>query len=157
MKQQELSRQLAVLKSLIRRAGHDSSTHELEMLAHWGRYLCVLVAGFVENVVRLSYAAYVRKTADARTARFAMSQVDDIQNPKAARLIEVASLFDPTWGSELESFLGQNFRREAVNTIMSNRHLIAHGRDSQITLSQVDQYLIRIVEIAEHIETQCKL
>jgi hypothetical protein len=157
MKQQELIRQHAVLRALIRRAGHDSSTHDLEMLAHWGRYICVLVAGFVENIVRLSYTAYVQKTADTKTARFSASQIDDIQNPRSSKLIEVAGLFDSGWGSDLENFIGQNFRKEAVNSIMSNRHLIAHGRDSQITLSQVDQYLLRIVEIAEHIEKQCKL
>lgn len=157
MKQQELKRQHAILKSLIRRAGHDATTHDLEMLAHWGRYLCVLVAGFVENVVRLTYATYVQKTSAPPTARYSIRRIEEIQNPKASRLVEVASQFDEGWGKDLEVFVEGNFRREAVNSIMSNRHLIAHGRDSHITVSQVDQYLRRIVEIAEHIEKQCKI
>ena len=155
MKQAELARQHAILKGLIKRAGHDPTTKQLEMLAHWGKYLCVLTAGFVENVVRLTYSAYVVKAGSKQTARYAQAEIAQIQNPKARRLVDIAKAFDPQWGSDLEVFLDDNFRGEAVDAIMSNRHQSAHGKNSGITLAQVDQYLTRIVEIAEFIETQC--
>lgn len=157
MKQAELARQHAILKGLIKRAGHDPSTKQIEMLGHWGRYLCVLTAGFMENVVRLTYSAYVGRTGSAQNARFAQGVLERIQNPKAGRLIEIAAAFDPAWGTALEAFLDDNFRGDAVNAIMSNRHLIAHGKNSSISLASVDQYLSRIVEIAEFLEAQCAL
>jgi hypothetical protein len=55
----------------------------------------------------------------------------------------------------LRTFLDGNFRKEAIDTIMTNRHQIAHGRYSGITLARVDQYLSRTVEVAEFIEGQC--
>lgn len=155
MRHPELIRQHAALKSLIKRAGHDPSTRDLEMLAHWGRYLCVLAAGFVENAVRFVYGAYIAKTSSSQTARYAMAQIADIQNPKAGRLVEIATSFEKAWGAELTAFLDDNFRRDAVNTIMSNRHLIAHGKDSGITIARVDQYLARVVEIIDFLEQQC--
>jgi hypothetical protein len=155
MKHPELVRQHAALRSLIKRAGHDPSTRDLEMLAHWGRYLCVLTAGFVENTVRLIYGGYVARTSSPQTARYAARQIDEIQNPKASRLIEIASSFDTTWGTNLATFLDGNFRKDAINTIMANRHLIAHGKDSDITISRVDQYLGRIVEVVDYLEQQC--
>ncbi len=147
-------RQHAALTSLIRRAGHDPSTRDLEMLAHWGRYLCVLTAGFFENSVRLVYGAYIAKTSSLQTARYATGNIEDVQNPKAKRLIEIATSFDKSWGKNVEEFLNENFRKDAINAIMSNRHLIAHGKNSDITIARVDQYRMRIVEVVDYLEQQ---
>lgn len=157
MLQPELVRQHAVLRSLIKRTGHDPSTRELEMQAHWGRYLCVLVAGFAENTVREIYSSYIRKSSNPVVARFAVSSIERVQNPKAGRLVEVAGSFNLKWAQELEKFLEDNFRGDAVDSIMTNRHLIAHGKSSYITVASVDQYLSRIVEIATFLEKQCGL
>jgi hypothetical protein len=125
------------------------------MKAHWGRYLCVLAAGFVENIVHLIYGSYIEKTSSPQTRRYATRTIDDIQNPKTDRLIRIATSFDKSWGNNLEIFLDVDFRKEAINTIMSNRHLIAHGKNSDITIARVDQYLAKIVELAEFLEAQC--
>ena len=155
MKHPELVRQHAILKGLIRRAGHDPSTRDLEMLAHWGRYLCVLTAGFAENVIRFVYIRFVTATSNPQTARYAQRQLQDVQNPRAARFTEIAGSFDATWATTLEVFLDDNFRKDAINSIMTNRHLIAHGKNSDITIARVDQYLARIVEVADFLEMQC--
>jgi hypothetical protein len=42
-------------------------------------------------------------------------------------------------------------------TIMKNRHLIAHGKSPQITISQVKDYLTKSVEVLDFIEKQCGL
>ena len=155
MRHQELVRQHAILKSLIKRTGHGPSTRDLEMLGHWGRYLCVLTSGFVENAVREILSQYTRASASPAVSRYAIRHIDDIRNPKAGRLVEIMSSFDSRWGRELEDFLQDNFRGDAVNSIMQNRHLIAHGRNSNITVGQVDQCLTRIVEIVDLLERQC--
>ena len=87
------------------------------MLAHWGRYLCVLVAGFVENAVRFTYINYIRKTSSPQTARYATQRIERIRNPKADTLIDIAISFDEIWGKDLTTFLDDNFRKEAVNSM----------------------------------------
>jgi len=47
--------------------------------------------------------------------------------------------------------------RDAIDAIMANRHLIAHGKDSGISLVRVEQYLKKSIEVVEFIETQCGL
>ena len=151
----ELTRQFAVLRGLIRRAGHETSTRDLEMLAHWGKYACVLTSGFVENVVRLTYGDFIQRTSSSRTAQSARRHIEGVQNPKHSKLIEIAGYFDKSWATDLGTYLGENFRKEAIDAIMANRHQIVHGRNSGITLARVDQYLSRTVEFAEFIEGQC--
>jgi hypothetical protein len=46
---------------------------------------------------------------------------------------------------------------DAIDAIMSNRHLVAHGKDSGISLARVSVYLRKSVEVIEFIEKQCQL
>lgn len=158
MKSVELNRQAAALRHLIKRVGHDPSTRALEMQGHWARYICVLSAGYVENSVRDIYGQYVHKNSySSPVIRYATKQLDGVQNPRPDKLVKIAASFDPSWGRDLETHLSQNFRSDAVNAIMSNRHLIAHGRSSNITVGQISLYLGKVVEIAEYMEAQCGL
>ena len=158
MKIAELSRQTSSLRTLIKRVGHDPSTKTLEMQGHWARYICILTSGYVENTVREIYGQYVKKNSYSQAViRYSIKQLDGIQNPRADKLIKIAASFDPVWGRGLETHLSLNFRGEAVNSIMANRHLIAHGRSSNITVGQVNMYLGKIVEMAEFMEVQCDL
>ena len=158
MKSVELSRQTAALRQLIKRVGHDPSTRALEMQGHWARYVCVLTSGYVENVVRDIYGQYIRKNSySGPVIRYTTRQLDGIQNPRPEKLVQIAAAFDPNWGRALESYLNHNYRSDAVNAIMTNRHLIAHGRSSNITVGQISLYLGKVVEVAEFMEAQCGL
>ena len=45
--------------------------------------------------------------------------------------------------------------KEAIDAIISNRNLIAHGENSNITLVQLKDYLTKSVRVIEVIENQC--
>lgn len=156
MKIASLARQLQRLNWLIdnsRRASGD----QLELYAHWGRYLCILVAGFLENAIGEIYSEYARRAASEPVAKYVSSAVLRIQNPRAQRFVETASAFKREWGEELEKFLDENGRKDAIDAIMANRHLIAHGRDAGITVVRVKEYLDKCVQALEFIEMQCGL
>ena len=70
----------------------------------------------------------------------------------------MASAFSDTWGSELQAFANENGRREAIDSIMVHRHLIAHGKyqDSRISLAQLKDYLKKAVEVLVLIESQVR-
>src|ERR687895_2444231 len=57
---------------------------------------------------------------------------------------------------DLEKFLVEQGRKDAIDSIIANRHAIAHGRDSGITVARVVQYLDRCVEVIDFMEAQCK-
>lgn len=158
MKSVELNRQASALRHLIKRIGHDPSTRPLEMQGHWARYVCVLTSGYVENTVRDIYGQYVRKNSySAAVIKYTVKQIDGVQNPRSERLVKIASTFDQSWGRDLQTYLDQEYRSEAINSIMSNRHLIAHGRSSNITAGQISIYLGKAFEVGEFMEMQCGL
>lgn len=153
MRNANLSKQEATIRALIK-STRSATGGDLELQSHWAKYLCVLVAGYVENAAQVLYTTYVLKIAPAPVANYASSRLKQIQNPKPARLIEIATGFNKDWGVSLKTFLDLEGRKEAVNAVMDNRHLIAHGKNSDITVHRISKYFDRIVEVAEFIENQ---
>ena len=155
MRNRELVRQLASLKSLLDRT--DVATGgDIELTGHWGRYLCVLTAGFLENAIRETYGEFVKQTASPQVAKFAMAKLEGISNPKAGRFIETAGNFSSTWAEDLKTFLDEDGRRRrnAIDSIMNNRHQIAHGGSTQISIGRVREYLPDCIDVVEFIESQ---
>jgi hypothetical protein len=154
MHNRELSSQLQRLRELSNQTS-AACRNNLEMQSHWAKYLCVLTAGFLENSLEVIYGEFVRRAASKPVADYATSMLSRIQNPNATIFIQTARLFKPDWAKELEAFMDLNGRREAINSIMKNRHEIAHGKYSGITIAQIKDYLDKAVEVIDFIESQC--
>ena len=154
MHSRELNRQFQQLWNLIEKT-QSASDDNFELRAHWARYICVRVAGFLENAVLEIFGDFARKAASKPVADFATSVLSDVQNPKAKKFVEIAGSFNIAWVGPIESYLDANGRGEAINSIMANRHDIAHGRYSGITMARVIDYLGKSVEVLEFIENQC--
>ena len=126
------------------------------MQAHWAKYLCVLCAGFIENALGELYVEYVGVRSAPPVANYAIASLRKIQNPKSQRFIEVAGAFDRTWAQDLKDYLEQENRTDAIDSIMNNRHQIAHGKHSGVTIIQLRQWFDKALEVIEFIELQTK-
>ncbi|MBI3877818.1 MAG: hypothetical protein HY300_17965 [Verrucomicrobia bacterium] len=153
MSNAEVAQQLSAIRSLIKRSSAATGT-DLELQAHWARYACVLAAGLLENAIVALYSDFASRNAQKPVADYAAVQLEKIQNPKAARFVDVARSFKISWAEDLETFLEQNGRKEAIDAIMANRHLIAHGQHSGITVARVSNYLDKSEEVLAFIEKQ---
>jgi hypothetical protein len=128
-----------------------------EKKSHLAKYICILISGFLENAVYEIYRDYaVSKVTDAKVLQFVEGRLKDINNPNGNRLIDIASQFDDVWSSDLDGYLNENNRKGAIGSIIKNRHKIAHGQSSDITLNLIKQYWSRVVEVTEFIENQCQ-
>ena len=155
MRNRELVSQLNSLRSLLDRT--DSATGgNIELVGHWGRYLCVLTAGFLENALVEVYSEYVDQAASPQVARFATKRLERITNPKSGRFIDTARSFSSGWANDLESFLNEDDqrRRNAIDSIMNSRNRIAHGENGQMSVGRVREYLPGCVEVIEFMEGQ---
>jgi len=130
---------------------------QLELQAHWARYLCVLAAGFLENALSEVYSRYAKASANAQVSNYVEAMLGKIQNPKSGKFLETARAFDRFWEKNLAEFIEADGRKDAIDAIMANRHLIAHGKDSGISLVRVEEYLKKSIEVVEFIEAQCGL
>lgn len=154
MKNAKISRQLQSLKALMKNAA--STTQDPELLSHWARYFSVLAAGLLQNAITEVYTEYVTRTSSGPISNYARSRLATIQNPKADKFIEVARNFDAAWAAGLQSFLGDEGRKEAVDSIMNVRHQIAHGKDVGITYARISEYLKKAEDVIEFIEQQVR-
>jgi len=150
----EIDRQLHAIQSLLRRT-RTASGDDIELMSHWARYLCVLCAGFLENALAAVYSDFCRRKSSDPVANFAVSTLEKIANPKTHKFLEIAGRFKTAWREELADFVNEDGRRDAIDSIMNNRHLIAHGGRSDITMARVTDYFIKSIRVVEFIERQC--
>ena len=125
-----------------------------ELLAHWANYLCVLVSGFVEVAMREIYYQYAKGRTDPSILNFVKRQLASVNNPKMKKVKEVTAWFSPDWAKQLESQLSDE-HVAALNSIMDNRHNIAHGRSSDISYIELKKWYSRIIQLVDEIESLC--
>jgi hypothetical protein len=124
------------------------------MQAHWARYLCVLTSGLLESSVRILFAQYARTVSHANVARFVDEELERFQSAKMANILGLAREFSEAWADQLESdTVGE--RKDAVDSIVANRHLIAHGEDVGISYVRMKDYYRSAVEVIDLLRVWC--
>ncbi len=150
----EIDAQLKRLDSLFERTRDLSSDPEL--LSHWAKYLCVLVCGFLENSVELCLIEYCRKHGDENVNNFVSTELRSFQNPKMGKILELFGSFSKTWEEDLRQ-QSEGRISDAINSIVANRHMIAHGGTSQLSMAGVKGYYIDVVRAVEIMRKICAL
>lgn len=135
----------------------EAAGDNLELQAEWARYICIVTSGILENSLKELYIDFAKQKASAPIAKYISSQIFQLRNPKTQRFLDIASAFSQTWHLELEAYVGDNGRSEAIDSIMNQRHLIVHGKykNSNITMASIKEYFSKAVEVLDFIEQQC--
>jgi hypothetical protein len=122
--------------------------------ADMSRYLCVLVSGFAEQATRHIYMEYARTRSTPQVARYVERQLEGFMNANASKLCQVTGAFDSQWSRDLKDFL-EGPRKDALDSVMANRHQIAHGRDIGLTYVRIKDYYVVVKDIVSYLEAQC--
>ena len=125
-----------------------------ETRAHWARYLCVLVSGFIENSVRNLYLEYAQNKSAPYVAAYVARNLGQFQNPKMQNIVNLAHSFSAVWGKELKDKTDGELK-DAIDTVVSNRNNIAHGKDVQVTVIGIQTYYARVWKVLEMIDAHC--
>ena len=135
--------------SLVRQMDIDE-----EILAHWAKYLCVLTSGFVENALRMILQDYVNKHANQPVINFVETRIEGITNLKEDKIVQLLGSFNPHWR---ERFLHMRTpeQKDAIDSVVANRHLIAHGRSVSVTLARMKEYYGQVVKVIRIIDEDC--
>jgi hypothetical protein len=126
---------------------------DLQTQADMSRYLCVLVSGFIEQAARHIYTNYARTRSNPQVARYVERQLDGFTNANATKLCQVSRAFDSQWAKDLESYLAGQ-RKDALDSIIANRHHIAHGRDVGLTYIRMKDYYGEVKDVVAYLEAQ---
>ncbi len=149
----EVNRQIQSLRFLLNKISQFSGD-DIEVQSHWAKYICILSAGLLENSIYEIYKDFVVKKSSKPVSNYATATLSKIQNPNTNKFVEVTRSFNPLWADELERYLGEDGRGEAINSIIANRHKIAHGQSSNISLSRVKEYLEKSIQVLSFLEEQ---
>lgn len=118
------------------------------------RHICVLAAGYLENIVRVRLSEFMRQVRPRREiACFTEVTVDRFQNADFVKIVELTSRFSDQWRQELEA-IDPSFK-DAITSIVANRHLIAHGKHSGISFSQIEGYVASVKNFRREYERIC--
>jgi len=101
---------------------------DAELIAHWSRYLCVLVSGFV-------------------------AKLKIFTNAKTNKILDLVAEFGNDFREELAKVLTDELK-DSVDSVVSNRHLIAHGQDVGIGIATIKKYYSSVVTAVEELEKQ---
>lgn len=122
-----------------------------EVASHWAKYLCVITSGFIENALRDIFRQYVEQRAPPEIVNYVVSKLyKDSQNPKFGVIVDVAGKFDPVFAQELEKV--EEDLKDAVDSIVENRHKISHGESVGLTYSRINEYYEKVKVVAEKLE-----
>ena len=117
-----------------------------EVKAAISRHLCVLTSGFLELSFKEVLQDYVAAKAAPNIHAYVVSTLHNLTNLKAGRIVERLCKFSADWGRRFEQETSDE-QRDAVDTVVANRNLIAHGHDVGISLGRARTYYDRTQEI----------
>lgn len=126
---------------------------DLQLQADMARYLCVLVAGYLEQATRHILGNYTVDKAHPHIARYVERRLDKFTNANAQKLLDLIGSFNPEAGKRLEDIVDGE-RRDAIDSVVANRHEIAHGRDVGLTLIRISTYYHHVVDTIGMVEVE---
>lgn len=124
---------------------------DLEMQAQWARYLCVLVSGFIEESIRILLSQYTVSRSSPEIANYVEKKLGRETNLNMTKIISLLAQFDNDFGETLRQHT-EGELKDAVDSVIANRHPIAHGRDVSVSFIRLREWYEKIVNVIEIIE-----
>lgn len=139
------------LDYLFSRAG---ALDDPEMQSHWARYLCVLTSGFLETSVRILFVQYAQGASATNVGRFVEHRLKTFQNAQMESIVTLTRQFSEAWSDQLAIDTAGELK-DAVDSIVANRHLIAHGSDVGISYTRMKDYYAGAVKVIDLLRVWC--
>ena len=130
----------------------DSSA--LELKSDFAKYLCILVSGYIERAIAEIVQEHARLNGSPTLQKFVEARTNRTVSANPQKIIDLLGSFNKEWRHKIEEFLSGD-QGAAVGTIVSNRHQIAHGRESQITYSEVRNYYKKSQNLIVRVQELC--
>lgn len=125
-----------------------------EILSHLAKYLCVVVCGFLEVSIRAIYFEYAQKKAEKNVANYVSNRLKNFHSPNMEKVLKLTGAFNPNWRDSLETAVEVKIK-DSIDSLASNRHIIAHGGSVGITITRVKRYYEDVLKLITYIYNQC--
>jgi RiboL-PSP-HEPN len=150
----EVSRLKTRLDATFERGKLLGAQADLETQADFARYLCILVSGYLEKAVAELVLEHSRRHGGPSLQRFVENNTRRFTNANSQKLKDLLGRFNADWRSRLDVVLVDEFK-DAVDSVVGLRHVIAHGGSAGVTYSRVMDYYSLIQLVVEEIADLC--
>ncbi len=106
--------------------------------AYFAKYLTVYISGIIEESIETMINEMVIKNSSPEIAKYVNSNLEFFRNPKTEKIARLMGQFNTSWKKRIESLPLKN--KTALDSIVDNKNLIAHGRSSTITMADITKY-----------------
>lgn len=134
----------------------DSFGLEIETHAHWAKYTCVLISGFIEQSVKEIVLEHASATSAPRMRKYIEGTWPSSKNMRCDAIREILDHLDIRWATSFDVWVGENERKKEINEIIKWRNDVAHGKEANtnnITLGSVSNKFKIACELVDFIET----
>ena len=119
--------------------------------SYLAKFLVVFISGTYEEIIEDTVTLWVQSTSDKRIAKYFSEHIDEkFRNPSIENIIEMLNKFDDAWGTEIKKFSKQE--RASLDSIVTHRNDVAHGKSSSVTLSDVKKWHESAKKVIEKID-----
>ena len=87
-------------------------------------------------------------------SNYVSKQIKGITNLNNERILQLLGSFDSKWRTVVEQKIS-DAQKDAIDSIVANRHNIVHGRSVGITITRVKNYYLSILSVISTIESDC--
>ncbi|UWP91553.1 hypothetical protein K3X13_10830 [Aliiroseovarius crassostreae] len=127
-----------------------------EEQAHWAKYLCILISGYLEQSVKDVVLEFSTSHSALRLSNYIESSWPRSRNMNIDNIKDILKKFEPAWRDSFVSWLQEDDRRKTnIDALMRSRNDIAHGKEANtnsVTLSASKQRMEVAFELIEFLE-----
>ncbi|MDD1413501.1 MAE_28990/MAE_18760 family HEPN-like nuclease [Dolichospermum sp. ST_con] len=125
--------------------------------SEWSKYLCILVSGFIEESLRVLLEQYCKDKASPNIQKFVTKQIEDITNCNTEKIKKILEKFSSDWQSGFTNKIQEESKindeiKNAIDSVVQNRHKIAHGKSIGMTYSNISDYYKNVKKAVEILE-----
>jgi hypothetical protein len=113
---------------------------DFELISGFTKYLCVLVSGYVEKSICLCLIGYISKKASPLVLKHVERELKYFTNAKIGKIEELLDSFNSDWTKELQTMKNYDEIKGAINSLITDRHAIAHGNAISLSTSRLEEY-----------------
>lgn len=124
---------------------------EFELKNLLSSHLCVVSSGTLEECLRLHISEYARLKSPKYIAQFVAKKSRYLTNLTTEKLVGVLRDFDGTLADEINAYMDDR-RRSSLNSIISLRHAVAHGKSPGLSFKQVMEYNVVLTEVLDKLD-----
>lgn len=125
-----------------------------ELQADLAKYLCVLVAGFIEKSMSDIAKEHAKSNGSPTLQKYVESGVKRFTNANAEKVLQFFGSFSTEWRNDMETFIVDE-RKSALDSIYTMRNNIAHGENVDLTYRRMVDYYAAVKQIITKAQCMC--